>query len=91
MLLGQVPAEIPHAGEEDDDDYEDEGSHSSSETLTCSVPEVQKTSLFILSRVALVSLPWRTSLVLNSFHFCTDCFFQTTNFFPKYNDRKSVV
>ncbi|XP_036438507.1 LOW QUALITY PROTEIN: nesprin-2 [Colossoma macropomum] len=37
--LMQVPAEIPHAGEEDDDDYEDEGSHSSSETLTCSVPE----------------------------------------------------
>ncbi|XP_017539502.1 nesprin-2 isoform X2 [Pygocentrus nattereri] len=35
----QVPAEIPHAGEEDDDDYEDEDSHSSSETLTYSVPE----------------------------------------------------
>lgn len=42
----------------DDDDYEDEGSHSSSsETLTCSAPEVQETSLFMLRSVTLVSPP----------------------------------
>lgn len=63
----QVPMDTTYSKEEDDDDYEDEGSHSSSsETLTCSGPEVQETSLFMLCRVALVSPPHLTKL-LNCF------------------------
>lgn len=43
---------------EEDDDYDDEGRHSSSsETLTCDSPEVQETSLFMLCGLALISPP----------------------------------
>lgn len=68
----QVSMETTYPKEEDDDDFEDEGSHSSSsETLTCSAPEVQETSFFMLCREALVSPSswswWKSFLLPRSF------------------------
>lgn len=54
--------ETAFSKEEVDDDYEDEGSHSSSsETLTCSASEVQETSNFSFS-----ALPELVELLLTS-------------------------
>lgn len=61
-IVKQVPVETAFSKEEVDDDYEDEGSHSSSsETLTCSASEVQETSNFSFS-----ALPELVELLLTS-------------------------